>query len=125
MENKQRHGCVTAWLIFMIIVNSLTAVLYLFMGEVISQNLPTPIPQPMMVTLAIVSIINFVLAIMLFKWKKWAFWGFVVTSLAAFAINLSVGLGIGQSLFGLAGIAILYGILQIKQKGVTTWEGLE
>lgn len=125
METKQRHGCVTAWLIFMIIANSLTAVSYLFMGDTISQNLPEPIPQPMMIVLAIVSIMNLVLAIMLFQWKKWAFWAFAGTSIIALVINLSLGLGIGTSLFGLAGIAILYGILQIKKDGVTAWENLE
>ncbi|MCB9304512.1 MAG: hypothetical protein H6566_28090 [Lewinellaceae bacterium] len=125
METKQRHGCVTAWLIFMIIANSLTAVTYLFMGDTVSQNLPNPIPQPMMLTLAAVSILNLVLAIMLFQWKKWAFWAFAGTSLIALAINLSLGLGVGTSLFGLVGIAILYGILQIKKDGVTAWENLE
>lgn len=95
------------------------------MGDTVSQNLPNPIPQPMMLTLAAVSILNLVLAIMLFQWKKWAFWAFAGTSLIALAINLSLGLGVGTSLFGLVGIAILYGILQIKKDGVTAWENLE
>lgn len=125
MEPKQRHGCVTAWLILMIIANSLTAVSYLFMGDILSQNLPEPIPQPMIVILAVASIVNLALAIMLFKWKKWAFWGFIGTSLIAFVINFSLGLGIGTLLSGLLGIAILYGILQIKKDGVTAWENLE
>ncbi len=32
-ELKERHGCVTAWLILMIITNSLIALLYLFAGH--------------------------------------------------------------------------------------------
>lgn len=90
MEQKQRHGCVTAWLIFMIIANSLTAISYLFMGDAISQNLPQPIPQPMMMALIVLSTLNLILAIMLFQWKKWAFWAFAGTSLIALAINLSL-----------------------------------
>ncbi|MTI19844.1 hypothetical protein E1176_02295 [Fulvivirga sp. RKSG066] len=125
MEPKQRHGCVTAWLVLMIIANSLTAVSYLFISDTISQNLPEPIPQPMIITLAILSIVNLVLAIMLFQWKKWAFWAFAGTSLIALVINFSLGLGIGTSLFGLVGLAILYGILQIKKDGVTAWQNLE
>jgi hypothetical protein len=125
METKQRHGCVTAWLIFMIIANSLTAIAYLFMGETISQNLPNPIPQPMMIALAIIGIANLVFSIMLFQWKKWAFWAFALTSLLTLGINLSIGTGIGASLLGLSGAAILYGILQIKKDGITTWESLE
>ena len=125
MESKQRHGCVTAWLILMIIANSITAISYLFMGDTISQNLPNAIPQPMMLGLAFLGIANLVFAIMLFQWKKWAFWGFVGTSILALAINLSIGLSVGASLFGLLGIAVLYGILQIKKDGVTAWENLE
>lgn len=124
METRQRHGCLTTWLIFMIIGNSITAASYLLMGDIIAQNLPNPIPQPIMTTLIIVSILNLLLAIMLFQWKKWAFWVLVGTSIIALIINLSLGLGIGTSLFGLSGIAILFGVLQMKKNGVTAWENL-
>ncbi|MEO9849422.1 MAG: hypothetical protein ABJH72_20985 [Reichenbachiella sp.] len=125
MESKQRHGCVTAWLIFMMIANSFSAIAYLFMGESISQNLANPIPQPLMMALAIIGIANLIFSIMLFQWKKWAFWAFAVSSLFTLGINLSIGTEIGASLLGLSGAAILYGILQIKKDGVTTWENLE
>ena len=125
MESKQRHGCVTAWLILMIIANSITAITYLFMGDSVSHNLPNPIPQPMMLVLAIVGIANLTFSVLLFKWKKWAFWAFAGTGLITLGINLSIGLGIGMSLFGLAGAAILYGILQIKKDGITAWDNLE
>ena len=128
MENttqKQRHGCVTAWLILMIIANAFTSIAYLFLGETISANLPNPIPNSTMMLLALMSGLNLVFAIMLFKWKKWAFWGFAGTSLIAVVINLSQGLSIGNSVLGLAGLAILFGILQIKQDGVSAWDNLE
>ena len=125
METKQRHGCVTAWLILMIIANSFTAITYLFMGETISQNLPNSIPQPMMTALAIIGIANLTFSIMLFQWKKWAFWAFAGTSIITLGVNLSIGLGIGASLFGLAGAAILYAILQIKKDGISTWDNLD
>lgn len=125
METKQRHGCVTAWLILMIIANSFTAISYLFMGDTISQNSPVLISQSTMLILAMLAIVNLVASIMLFQWKKWAFWAFAGTSLIALVINLSLGLGIGSSLLGLLGIIILYAILQIKKGGVTAWENLE
>jgi hypothetical protein len=40
-------------------------------------------------------------------------------------INLNIGIGIGQSLGGLIGIAVLFGILQITKDGVSGWEQLE
>ena len=122
---KQRHGCVTAWLILMIIANSLTAILYLFAGDIVAQNFPGGISNSILILLAIFGIGNVIFSILLFKWKKIGFWGFLLTSIGSLIINLSIGLGIGQSLLGLVGIAILYGVLQIKKDNVPAWDNLE
>jgi len=121
---KQRHGCVTAWLIFMIVVNSLMAILYLFAGNIIAQNLPGGISNSMLILLAILGVGNVIFSILLFKWMKIGFWGFLLTSIAALAVNLNIGLGVVQSLLGLAGIAVLYGVLQIKKDNVSAWTNL-
>jgi hypothetical protein len=125
MEQKQRHGCVTAWLILIIVLNSLTALLYLLGGNFIRQNLPSEVPTSMMILLAVLAALNVVFAVLLLTWKKIGFWGFILTSLAAVAINLSLGLGIAQSLIGLLGIVILWAVLQIKQNDVSAWKNLE
>jgi len=125
MEVKKRHGCVTAWLILMIIANSFTAITYLFMGDTVLENLPSTVSKSMLVVLAILGIANLSFAILLFKWKKWAFWGFMGSALVTLSINLSIGLSLGQSLIGLLGIVLLYAVLQIKQDGKTAWENLE
>ena len=122
---KQRHGCVTAWLILMIIANSLTAILYLFAGDMVAQNFPDGVSNSMLILLAILGIGNVIFSILLFKWKKIGFGGLLITSIGALIINLSIGIGIGQSLFGLVGIAILYGVLQIKKDNVPAWNNLE
>ena len=117
---KQRHGCVTAWLILMIILNSLTTISYLFASEFIAGVNYTS--KTMVLLLGVLGVANVIFAVMLLKWKKLGFWGFVVSSIVVFIINLSIGIGIGQSLLGLLGVAILYGVLQIKNKGsVKTW----
>ena len=123
--SKQRHGCVTAWLVLMIIANSLTAILYLFASDIITKNLPGNVSTAMIILLGVIGIGNVIFSVLLFQWKKIGFWGFTITSVGALIINLSIGLGIGQSLFGLVGIAILYGVLQIKKENVTTWKNLE
>ncbi|MBT8272043.1 MAG: hypothetical protein KJO25_08370, partial [Bacteroidia bacterium] len=87
VDQKPRHGCVTAWLILMIVANAFSAITYLFMGNIISENLPNSIPNSVILLLGLVSIVNLVFAIMLFKWKKWAFWGFAGTSIIALIIN--------------------------------------
>lgn len=114
-EHKKRHGCLTAVLVLMIVVNSATAVMYLFGSSVIKQNLPG-MPSWAFVVMGIFAIFNLVCAIALFKWKKWGFWGFIVSSIVALFVNLSVGLGIGQSLGGIIGIAVLYGVLHIGKE---------
>lgn len=122
---KKRHGCVTAWLIFMIAGNSIVALIYLFAGDFIARNSPTPISTGNLILLAIGAIANVVFASMLFQWKKWGFWGIIISASCAFVINISIGLGVGQCLLGLLGIGILYAVLQIKQDDVSAWENLE
>ena len=119
---KQRHGCVTAWLIWTIIGSSFFAIVYIYMFLF---DEPNGISYPKIVLLGIICIVQVISSVLLFQWKKIGFWGFIFTSISALIINLSIGIGIGQALAGLVSIAILYGILQIKKKNVTTWESLE
>jgi len=123
--NKERHGCVTAWLVFMIVANSITAVLYLFASDLISEGLPNGISNSIILLLGVLGIVNIIFAILLLSWKKIGFWGFLFVSIVGLCINLSLGLGLGQSLLGLVGIAILFGILQIKKDDVSAWDNLE
>lgn len=124
-EPKQRHGCVTAWLIFMIIGNSISSLTYLFGGNLIAQSFSGGISSFMVALLFFLGLGNVLFAVMLLKWKKLGFWGFIFTSICAVIINLNLGLGIQQSLFGLMGIVILYAVLQIKKDDVAAWENLE
>ena len=123
MGKKQRHGCLTAWLTLMIIGNSAGALTNILGSQAIKQAF-TAAPGWAIPVLTVLSIFNLVCAIALFKWKKWGFWGFLVSSIVAFLVNLSIGLGIGQSLFGLVGIVLLYAVLHIgkEKKG---WSQLE
>jgi hypothetical protein len=123
---KARHGCVTAWLIFMIVANSLVALMYFFNGSAISDALPgITISPSIIMILGFVGILNVIFAIMLWQWKKLGFWGFIASSLISFGINMTIGLGIAQSLFGLIGVGILYAVLQIKQDDVSAWNHME
>lgn len=124
-HTPQRHGCVTAWLAFIILANSVTALIYFFATEMITKNLPHEVSPSMIMLLGALGIANVVFAFLLLRWKKIGFWGFVASGIATFAINLSLELGIGQSILGLVGVAILYGILQMKQGNESTWQNLQ
>ena len=122
-DQKQRHGCLTAFLVLMVIVNSVSPILYLLGSSYIKQALPNA-PSWLFAVLAVLGIFNVVCAIALFKWKKWGFWGFCASAVVALIVNISIELGIAQSLFGLIGVAILFGVLHIgkEKKG---WNQME
>ena len=120
---KKRHGCLTAYLIFMLVVNALCALVMPFTASLVQK--PTPsFPSWLLWISASLGLLNVVFTMALFKWKKSGFIGFCVVSVIALGINLYGGLGVGASLRGLIGIVILYGVLQIggDKKG---WSQLE
>jgi hypothetical protein len=119
-SGKNRHGCLTAYLIVMIIANSLTGLLYVFGADAIKQRLPN-MPNWAFPVLIAMAIINLVCAVALFRWKKWGFWGFALSSLVVFAVNLAIGLSITSAILGLFGVAVLFGVLHIgkENKGWT------
>ena len=122
---KQRHGCVTAWLIIMIIANAGTALMYLFASDTIARALPGNVSDSMFYLLAFIGVMNVVFAVMLFQWKRWGFYGFIGTALAGFIINMNLGLPIVQCLLGLVGIGVLFGILQIRKNDVSAWDQMD
>ncbi len=107
-----RHGCLTAWLIFMIVVNALTAIATPFSMSRLAQ---AGLHPSMLLTaiLVLCAVANIAFAVALLRFMKVGFYGFVATSVIALFVNLALGLGLGQVLFGLVGIAILYGVLNI------------
>ena len=113
--HKNRHGCLTAYLVFMMIMNSGAALLYLFGADLVLQGKPN-MPEWSFPVLIIMSIFNLVCAVSLFRWKKWGFWGFLASGIIVIIVNLSIGLSTASALGGIVGIAILYGVLQIGKE---------
>jgi hypothetical protein len=122
-QTKQRHGCLTAYLVVMIVASSLSTLSYFLAGDFLRQTYPNA-PAWALPFLGILGVLVVVCAVALLKWKKWGFFLWVGLAIIAFFVNLIVGLGLFQSVFGLLGIAILYGVLQIgkENKG---WPQLE
>lgn len=120
---KQRHGCLTAWLVLVIIANALVALLYVAGGGVVAASLPSARGW-LVPVLAVLALANVAFAIALFLWRRWGFYGFVASSLVGLVVNLAAGINPAQAVFGLVGVAILYGVLQIgsANKG---WPQLE
>jgi hypothetical protein len=113
IAEKKRGGCITAFLIFMFIVNPVLSLYYIAAGEIVKQSLPT-MPDLAIPALAILGLINFGLAIAMWNWKKIGLYGFWVSSIIILGINLSAGISLLQSLLGLLGPIII--TLLVKPK---------
>lgn len=134
--NKQRHGCVTSLLIFLMIINSASAIFYFFAAEFIKNKFSADIaplefysivnvPLVEKILFGITLFANFISCILLFQWKKLGFWLYVISDLAAVGLDLYQGKGFSQLLSISIGIGILFGVMQIANKNRrTTWEEL-
>lgn len=120
---KDRHGCLTTYLVFMIIVNSGLSLLYLLGSEWLRKNGPN-LPDWAFWVLAVAGLFNVLCAVALLKWKRWGFWGFIASAIVASVVNISIGLGVSSIFAGAFAVAVLYGVLQIgkENKG---WPQLE
>ncbi|MFW0859262.1 MAG: hypothetical protein AAGB97_03645 [Dehalococcoidia bacterium] len=128
VQEKQRHGCLTAWLVLLIIGGALsllgTALGYLVDPQLMREALPDA-PGWTLPAMAVLSLLGLVFAIALFAWKKWAFWGYVLSSIAGVIVSVSMGVPVWQWLLGLAGVVVLYAVLQIGGKEKKGWSQLE
>jgi hypothetical protein len=110
MVERQRGGCLTAFLILMLVVNPLTGLYYLFAGSSLSQSLPS-LPGWAVPALGVLALVNFVFALAIWNWKKWGVYGFAASSAIVFVINL-ISLGLLPALTGLVGLGLLAYLLR-------------
>ncbi len=105
-DQVERGGCLTTYLVFMCIVNTLTSISYIFSGDMIKDklNISSGWILPL---LSIFCISNIIFAIGIWKWKRWGVYGIGITSFIAFFINISIGISIFSSLLGLVGLIII------------------
>ena len=109
---KERHGCLTGYLVVAMIANSATALFYLLGREAVKRSSPN-IPDLAVLVLIIACLFNLACAIALFRWKKWGFWGLVVSAAVILGVNLTIGLGLSSAVVGVLGVILLYGVLHI------------
>lgn len=110
---KRRHGCLTAWLVVALAMNSILTLVY------VAWSLSPPTDNLLLraawvsPVLALGCVANVVFTVALFRWKRWGFYGAAASAAVVFAINLAIGVSPASALLGLAGVAVLYGVLLI------------
>jgi hypothetical protein len=115
LRDKQRHGCLTAYLVLAIIANSATALIYLFGAAAIKRSAPN-MPDWAFPVLIVLVLFNLACAVALLRWKKWGFWGLVGSAVVTLGVNLTIGLGLSSAMVGFLGVILLYGVLHIGQE---------
>ncbi len=123
-QNNSRHGCLSVYLILLILTTVLTTFgIILFLDE-IKGEIPNYSVGLIYIT-CFSAFIEIGAVYLIFKWEKIGFYGvwfsyminlYVSDKMGVMDINVILGLIIR---FGL-----LYGILQIKSKGVSGWKNL-
>lgn len=104
---RKRGGCLTAFLIFMIAANGLSALLYLLGGSVLGAQLPDYTPW-VITALGVLGLANAISAIGVWMWKRWGFYGYLAVTVLSFALNVYIGQNIVSSLMGFIGVITLY-----------------
>jgi len=107
MKTKNRGFWFSAFLILMLTANLVTGIAYLGNPDAITQLIPA-MTNTIVTLMGIVAIINFVLAILIWNWKKIGIYGIYVSMALAFCMNIYIGLGFFGSLMGLIGGVIIY-----------------
>lgn len=124
--NKERPGAVTAWLMLLIISNLIMAFIYLIGNEKMPGVFSTKgMSFYFRFVFSMIAIANIICIVLLLQWKKWGFWGLVISGICVFAINVFNGAGVIESISGLFGLVMLYGILQIRKNNISAWANLE
>ncbi len=107
---KQRGGCLTALLVLMMIANPLVGLMYIVSGDAIQRALHAPawaIP-----VLGGASMLNFVWAVGVWKFKRWGVYGFLAMAAVALIVNFTIGVAPMQAVLGLIGPAILIALVR-------------
>jgi hypothetical protein len=110
---RERGGCLTVWLVLVLIANPLTAIYYLVSGQELLRQLPG-FPGWALPVLAVAAAANFVFAIGMWMWKKWGIYGFIASAAVALVINIIAGLVVPGIISAIISIGILLFLVRDK-----------
>ena len=125
MRNKQRHGCLTAWLIYLIIAYSIGSLGLFFGSESIYKRLPYLTSENSLLIVASIEFLNVAFSFFLLKWVKLGFWGLLLTNIILLIIQINGSDNLIYPIVTVIYLLILYGLLNLKKNDVSGWDNLE
>jgi hypothetical protein len=123
LSERKRHGFTSFWLIFLIVGYLIGGSIYLFAPQVITQYWNAS--NGLIMLYGIATIAGIIGIVLLLCWKKIGFWIIIGLSIVSIFLNVAIGMNIGQNLWGVVGVVVLFGVLHIRKNGKTTWSQLE
>ncbi len=119
----ERPGCISAYLILVLILNCICVLVYMFL---ISRTFKVIKFTPDLAMMGIVTCgFNVYFCVKLLLYKKSGFYGLIVCALIAYVMNLLAGISPLACTIGLGGIPLLYAILQARSNGIPFWKRLK
>lgn len=117
----QRHWFITAWLIFVIIVNVLAGIIQIFPKEMFGRAFSDAYGG-ISIFSGVMCFINVLGAVLLLNWRKLGFYIFIIVSvIGSFAVLITMS----QFPHGLVGVVILWFVLQIRKDGISYWKAMK
>jgi hypothetical protein len=108
-----RGGCLTSWLVLILIANCVTALLTFLNPDRVIRPFHR-FSHGLVVLIGLAALANVVFVILIWNWRRVGFWGAVVIALLALPVNWYLGMGLLHIASGLLGIAILALLVRTK-----------
>jgi hypothetical protein len=110
-QSPQRGGCLTAFLLLLIVAYPLLALSYWLGSALIKRAVPA-MPDWFSPVMALACLYDFAFAIAIWKWRRWGVFGYGVITVLVFVANLAIGWPLIRALPGLLGFLVLLGLLR-------------
>jgi len=122
-NTKKRHGCLTTYLIFIIVINTIDVIYYASQNGSINHILW--VPESTIFVYIIFCLFTIACATALLNLKKWGFWGFCIIEIIGLVVNVSLSVNVALSIWSLTSIAMLYLVLNIGDEDNKGWPQLD
>lgn len=105
---RKRHGCLTAWLIMLVVANPLSILLVLLFPD-----LDNTMPGWYLPLMIAISLINLAAALLLLNWRKVGFWLFCGTAIVNLVVNILIDVSALNIILQLLSVPLLFGLLYL------------